>query len=77
MEILFMLLIFFFQYFQPHYWRILFVFFFSMAAPTTYGDSQARGPIGAVGTGLHISHSNARSEPHLRPTPQLTATPDP
>ena len=26
--------------------------------------------------GLHHSHSNARSEPHLPPTPQLTATPD-
>ena len=29
-----------------------------------YGDAQARGPIGAgaVATGLHHSHSNARSE---------------
>ena len=25
---------------------------------------------------LHHSHSNARSKPHLRPMPQLTATPD-
>ena len=30
---------------------------------------QARGRIGAVATGLHHSHSNAGSEPHLRPTP--------
>ena len=33
--------------------------------------------IRAVDTGLHRSHSNAGSEPHLGPTPQLTATPDP
>ena len=42
-----------------------------------YGGSQARGRIGAVAAGLHHSHSNARSGPRLRPTPQLTATPDP
>ena len=40
-----------------------------------YGGSQARGPIGAVATGLHHSHSNARSKLNLRPTLQLTATP--
>ena len=49
----------------------------SWAAPAAYGGSQARGPIGAVATGLHQSHSNAGSEPRLQPTPQLTATPDP
>ena len=49
----------------------------SWAAPTAYGGSQARGPIGAVATGLHQSHSNSGSEPRLRPIPQLTATPDP
>ena len=27
-----------------------------------------------VAAGRHHSHSNARSEPHLQPTPQLTAT---
>ena len=48
----------------------------SWAAPATYGDSQARGRIGAVATGLRQSHSNAGSEPRLQPTPQLTATPD-
>ena len=42
-----------------------------------YGGSQAKGLMGAVAAGLHQSHSNAGSEPHLRPTPQLTATPDP
>ena len=45
--------------------------------PWQYGGSQARGPVGAVATGLHQSHSNAGSEPRLRPTPQLTAAPDP
>ena len=53
----------------------LFFFFFclfaiSWAAPTAYGGSQARGPIGAVATGLHQSHSNAGSEPRLQPTTQ-------
>ena len=47
------------------------------AAPVAYGGSQAKGPIGAVAAGLHHSHSIAGSKPHLRPTPQLTATPDP
>ena len=45
---------------------------FSWAAPAAYGDSQARGRIRAVATGLCHSHSNARAEPHLQPTPQLT-----
>ena len=63
---------------------ILFFFFFffclldiSWAAPTAYGGSQARGLIRAVATSLCQSHSNAGSQLHLRPTPQLTATPDP
>ena len=60
----------------------LFFFFFclstfSRAAPEAYGGSQGRGLIGAVATGLHQSHSNEGYEPHLRRTPQLTATPDP
>ena len=38
---------------------------------------QARGPMGAVVAGLRQSHSNAESELHLQPTPQLMATPDP
>ena len=40
------------------------------------GDSQARGQIGTVAAGLHHSHNKAGSKPHLRPTPQLRATPD-
>ena len=47
------------------------------AAPAAYGGSQARGQIEAVAASLCQSHSNAGSEPHLRPTPQLTETPDP
>ena len=47
------------------------------AAPSAYGGSQARGLIGATAAGLYHSHSNTGSEPCLRPTPQLMATPDP
>ena len=36
-----------------------------------------RGQIGAVAAGLCQSHSNGGSEPHLQPTPQVTATLDP
>ena len=46
---------------------IVFFFFFGVffrAAPTAYGGSQARGPIGAMAAGLHHSHSNARSLAH-------------
>ena len=50
---------------------------FSTAAPAAYEGSQARGQIGAIAAGLLRSHSNARSELRLQPTPQLTATPDP
>ena len=53
------------------------LFAFSRAAPVAYGGSQARGPTGAVVRGLRQSHSNTGTEPHLRPTPQLMATPDP
>ena len=63
----------------------LFVFFvvvvvivaISWAAPGAYGNSQARGRIGAVATSLRQSHSNTRSKTCLQPTPQLTATLDP
>ena len=53
------------------------LFAFSGIAPSAYGDSQARGLIGAIAIGLHQIHSNTGSEPHLQPTPQLTATPNP
>ena len=47
------------------------------AAPAAYGGSQSRGRIRATAAGQHHSHSNAGSELHLRPTPQLTASLDP
>ena len=53
--------------------RNFFSFCLFRAAPVAYGCFQARGLIGAVAAGLHHNHSNARSEPHLRPTPQLMA----
>ena len=56
-----------------------FLFFFGRfkATPTAYGGSWARGRIGAVAASLCHSHSNARFEPRLRPTPQLMALPVP
>ena len=51
--------------------------FIFRATPAAYGSSQARGRIGAVAASLHHSHSNSGSEPHLWPTPRLTAMPDP
>ena len=42
-----------------------------------HGGSQARGLIRTVAAILHHSHSNSRFELPLRPTPQLTAMPDP
>ena len=35
------------------------------ATPMAYGGSQAKGPIPAVATSLHHSHSNTVSELHL------------
>ena len=49
---------------------------FFRAAPMTYGGSQARGWIRATATGLHHSHSNARSELHLRTPSELIVTLD-
>ena len=54
------------------FWFLLFT-----AAPVAYEGSQARGQIGVTAAGLRHSHSQAGSEPQLRPTPQLTAAPDP
>ena len=42
-----------------------------------YEVSQARGQIRATAASLHQSQYNTGFEPHLQPTPQLTATPDP
>ena len=66
---------------QLQQWHILDVFFFFFlffrAALVAYGNSQARGQIGASAAGLRHSQNNAGSEPHLRPTPPLTAMTDP
>ena len=63
------------------FYRLFFFFFalfaFSRPVPLAHGDSQARGLIGAVATGLHHSHNNARSEPRPQPTPQQTEMLDP
>ena len=58
---------------QKHF----FFFAFSRAAPLAYGGAQARGLIRAIAAKLRQSHSDTGSEPHLRPTPQLTAMLDP
>ena len=50
--------------------------FLFRAAPAAYKGSQARGLIGAAAASLYHSQSNMGSKPHLRPTPQLTATQD-
>ena len=67
-----------------HIFAILFYFFIvylfiaiSWAAPTAYGGSQTRGPIGAAAASLRHGYSNAGSELRLQPTPQLRAMPDP
>ena len=44
--------------------------------PRAYGNSQARGSIGAAAAGLCHSHRNTRSKLCLQPTPQLTAMPE-
>ena len=50
-------------------------FFLFRATPSAYGSSQARGQNEAVAAGH--SHSNARSEQCLWPTPQVMAMSDP
>ena len=56
---------------------LFFLFLLFRASPTACGSAQARGRIKATAASLHHSHSHARSKPRLRPTPQLTAMPDP
>ena len=67
--------------FKICFYNQIFFFFvflpFSRAAPAAYGGSQARDLIRAVTSSLHHSLSNSGSELRLRPTPQLTAMPDP
>ena len=61
--------------FNKHLFIHLFLLF--RALLVAYGGSWARGLIGVAAASLHHSHCNTGSEPHLRPTPQLKATPDP
>ena len=61
-------------------WKRSFFFFSFLlfrAVPEAYGSSWARSQVGAAAAGLQHSLSNVGSRPHLQPTPQLTATPDP
>ena len=60
-------------------WILRGIFFFLLfrASPMAYTSSQARDLIRGAAAWLYHSQSNSRSEPHLQPTPQLTATPDP
>ena len=57
-----------FSNYTQYYYIILNVhhfctFFFFLFRP--YGGSQAWGPVGDTAAGLHHSHSNLESEPHL------------
>ena len=47
------------------YIKFIYLFLLFRAAPAAYEDSQARGQTGATAAGLHHSHGNAGSEPHL------------
>ena len=53
------------------------IFFLFMATPLAYEGSWARDRTGSAAASLRHSHSNTRSEQHLRPTPQLVAMLDP
>ena len=72
-----LILLYFFFFFFVFLSFVVVVVAISWAAPAAYEDSQARGPIRAVATSLHQSHSNAASERRLQPTPQLMAMPLP
>ena len=62
-------------------WLDIFVFILYLFRPTpmAYGGLQSRGQIRAIAACLPLrhSHTNARSEPCLRPTLQLRAMLDP
>ena len=72
----------FMPYINDLFKEVIFIFIYLFvclfrATPVAYGGFQARDRIRAIAAGLHCSHSNARSEPHLQPTPPLMAMPDP
>ena len=58
-------------------WKNFFFVFFPFLGSLPMAYIQAKGQKGAVAAGLQHSHSNARSELHLQPTPQLMAMLDP
>ena len=55
---------------------IIIIILLLKAVPMAYGSSQAQGWITAAPAGLHHSHSNMGSEPHLWPISQIMETPD-
>ena len=59
--------------------QVEFFFFILLfrATPAAYGGSKARDRIGATAATLLHSHNNVGSMPHMQPTPQFLAMPDP
>ena len=55
----------------------LFVLFCFLELHLHHMEVPRLGVESATAAGLHHSHSNSGSKPHLQPTSQLTATPDP
>ena len=66
--ILFYLFYFILFYFILFYFILFYFILLFRDTPMEYGGSQARDQVSAIATGLHHSHSNKGSEPHLRPT---------
>ena len=58
-----------YSYFKNFFFRLF------MAAPVTYGSSQARGQIRAEAAGLQQQPQLCQTKLHLRPTSQLTVMP--
>ena len=56
--------------------KLFYLYLLFRATTVAYGSLQAKGRMGATATGLHHSHSNMGSKPHLQPTPQLTTMPE-
>ena len=62
---------------SQHVWTRLFIAalvlgffnFLFRAPPAAYGSTQAKGQTGASAAGLHHSHNNSGSQPHLPPPP--------
>ena len=63
--------------FLKNSYLFIYVIYLFRATPVAYGSFQARDRIRAAADGLHHGHSNARSEPRLRPMPQLAVALDP